>query len=416
MNPLNDTMLVGFAVALGCGLLIGIERERRKGAGHTRALAGVRTFTLAALAGAMAQAMAQPLLVAAGAVFILALGVVAYWRDRSRDPGVTTELALFVTFLLGVTAIERPIVAAGASVIVTSLLYARTRLHRFSREILTADELRDALVLAGAALVVLPLIPSEPTPWLAGVNPRRLWGLVVLMMALQGAGHIALRIAGPTIGLAFSGLASGFVSSTATIAAMGARARAEPALRGACVAGGVFSNVATIVHLAMVALALHPPVLSHIGPSLLLGLVAAVGCAWWSLQGEQPGADGKSPKGQAFSVLQALAFAALLSGVTAAVSWANGRWGESAIGLGAAIAGFADAHAAAASVFSLAAGERLEDAAVLLPLLMGFTTNTVSKFVGAWVTGGRAYALRIGVALVAILVAVWLPWILGWRG
>mgnify|MGYP003342123217 CR=1 FL=1 len=37
---------------------------------------------------------------------------------------------------------------------------------------------------------------GHPVEWLAGINPRRLWGLVVLMMALQGAGHVALRIAG----------------------------------------------------------------------------------------------------------------------------------------------------------------------------------------------------------------------------
>jgi uncharacterized membrane protein YhiD involved in acid resistance len=65
--------LTGLGVALGCGLLIGIERERRKGSGPTRALAGVRTFTLASLAGAMAQALGQPLLVGAGAVLILLL-------------------------------------------------------------------------------------------------------------------------------------------------------------------------------------------------------------------------------------------------------------------------------------------------------------------------------------------------------
>ena len=49
--PLWD-MLLGFAAALGSGLLIGIERERRKGKGPSRALAGVRTFTLITVAGA----------------------------------------------------------------------------------------------------------------------------------------------------------------------------------------------------------------------------------------------------------------------------------------------------------------------------------------------------------------------------
>jgi len=84
-------------VALGCGLLIGIERERRKGSGPTRALAGVRTFALASLAGAMAQALGQPLLVGAGALLILLLATIAYLHDRrapgrNGDPGVTTEL------------------------------------------------------------------------------------------------------------------------------------------------------------------------------------------------------------------------------------------------------------------------------------------------------------------------------------
>lgn len=411
MNFINDTMLVGFAVALGCGLLIGIERERRKRDGAQHALAGVRTFTLAALAGAVAHALAQPALVAAGAIFIAALGAIAYWRDPSPEAGVTTELALFVTFMLGVTAVERPIVAAGASVIVTSLLYARTRLHRFSTDILTTDELRDALILAGAVLVVLPLVPSHPVQWLAGINPRRLWGLVVLMMALQGAGHVALRIAGARVGLALSGLASGFISSTATIAAMGARARAEPALRAPCVAGAVFSTIATIVQVGLIALAVHPPVLAVMAPSIVLGLVAAVAAALLSLPRDQAARDGVGPRGRAFSVNQALLFAGLLSGVTAAVSWANAHYGAAAVSVGAALAGFGDAHAAVASAFSLAAGDRISDADALLPALIGLSTNTVSKIVAGWVAGGRGFALRVGVGLLAVLVAVWAPWV-----
>ena len=67
MDAIDARYLLGFGVALGSGLLIGIERERRKGSGPARALAGVRTFTLAALCGALAQSLEQPLLVASGA-------------------------------------------------------------------------------------------------------------------------------------------------------------------------------------------------------------------------------------------------------------------------------------------------------------------------------------------------------------
>ena len=59
---------LGIAVAGGAGLLIGLERERRKRQPGQVAFAGVRTFTLAALAGALAQALAQPWMVVAGAM------------------------------------------------------------------------------------------------------------------------------------------------------------------------------------------------------------------------------------------------------------------------------------------------------------------------------------------------------------
>ena len=59
-----DTDLwLSLAVALGAGLLIGIERERRKGDGATRDFAGVRTFAMAALMGTVTQSLAQVWLV-----------------------------------------------------------------------------------------------------------------------------------------------------------------------------------------------------------------------------------------------------------------------------------------------------------------------------------------------------------------
>jgi uncharacterized membrane protein (DUF4010 family) len=411
---MSEGTLLGLGVALGCGLLIGIERERRKGSGPTRALAGVRTFTLAALAGALAQALAQPLLVGAGAALILTLAAIAHFRERRvRDPGVTTELALFVTFLLGVTAIEHPSVAAGGAVVVVSMLAARSQLHRFSTDVLSATELRDALLFAGAALVVLPLVPNQPIDWLAGVDPRRLWGLVVLLMGLQAAGYVTLRVAGARVGLPLSGLASGFVSSTATIAAMGTRARAQPALVSACVSGALFSNVATLIHLAVVAAAVYPPALPVIAPSLGVGTVAAAMVAALSLRTPPPGIHAHRPSGRAFSLAAALLFASILTAVMATVSFAIARYGEAAAGAGIALAGFVDVHAAAASAVSLAAGGKIPASAVLLPVLIAFTTNTISKLVAAWGTGGRGYALRVAGGLLVLAAAVWAPWVAG---
>lgn len=405
---IEETTLLGLGVALGAGLLIGIERERRKGSGPQRAVAGVRTFTLASLAGAMAQVVVQPWLVAVGALLILALTAISYWRSPSDDPGITTELALFVTYLLGVTAVEHPALAAGAAVVVASLLAARTSIHEFSIEALTAAELRDALLLFGSALVVLPLLP-ESIVWLPAIHPYRLWGLVVLFMAIQAAGYVAMRILGARLGLALSGLAAGFVSSTATIAALGARARQDPTLLLACVSGAMFSTLATILLLGIVAVALHVPVLRVIAPSIVLALIVILAIASASLRRKQGRQDVEPPKGRAFNLWHAIGFATLLSVVTSTVALASAHFGQSAVNLATALAGFFDVHAASASAFSLAANHKLEARGVLVPMLLAVTTNTLSKMGAAFVAGGRAYALRVSAGLLVVLAAAWAP-------
>lgn len=413
LMDIDENVLVGFAVALGSGLLIGIERERRKGSGPNRVLAGVRTFTLAAVSGALAQALDQPWLVLAGALLVLALIVISYWRDRSKDPGVTTEIALFVTYLLGVAAISYPAMSAGTAVIVAGLLAARTSLHRFSKQLLSATELRDGLVLAGAALVVLPLLPNQSMAWLAGANPRRIWGLVVLLMTLQAAGYVALRIGGARLGYALSGLASGFISSTATIAAMGLKARQQPELLAACVSGALFSNVATIPQLFLVAAAIHPAALATLAPSLLAGLICSIVIAAISLLAHRQTDGNPVAQGHAFNLAHALGFALILTIVTGAVALANSWFGHTAAGVGAAIAGFADAHAAATSVLSLGASGQLNPAQILWAVLLGFSTNVISKLVAATASGGLAFASRVGAGSLVALAVVWLVyWIM----
>lgn len=407
---LNENVLIGFAVALGSGLLIGIDRERRKAREPNRELAGVRTFTLAALAGALAQALAQPWLVFMGALLVLLLSAISYWRERSQDPGVTTEIALFVTYLLGVAAIPYPALSAGIAVIVAGLLVARSSLHRFSIELLSANELRDALVLAGAALVVLPLVPNLSIAWLAGANPRRIWSLVVLMMALQSAGYIALRIGGARLGYSLSGLASGFISSTATIASMGVKARQQPELLNACVSGALFSSVATIPQIFLVAATIHPASLATLAPALLAGWLCSLIVAGISVLAHRKTDGVPAAGGHAFSLLYALGFALLLTIVTGAVSVANSYFGHTAVGIGAVLAGFADAHSAATSVLSLGASGQLSPAQILWAVLLGFSSNVISKLIAAAFSGGWAFAVRVGAGSVAVLAAVWLTY------
>jgi uncharacterized membrane protein (DUF4010 family) len=411
---LNVEILSSLALALGLGLLIGVDRERRKGTGPTRHFAGIRTFSLVSLAGAVAQLVAQPWMTLVAALLVAALAVVSHLKDRSHDPGVTTEIALFLTFLLGVLTVDHPTVAAAGGVVVAALLAARVPLQRFSTRTLSEQEWRDALVLTGSALVILPLAPNQQLAWLGGVNPRTVWLLVVLIMAVQAVGHIALRVFGARLGLPLSGLVAGFVSSTATIAAMGVRARKQPELRTACIAGAWFSTVATALQVVLIALVLQPDSLRSLGPAMACAFAVALALGLAALARSEALADHGRAKGRAFSLLQSMGLALLISGIMALVAWLQASFGNLATLAATALTGFADLHSASAAAITLSVHGAADAATMLTAVLLAFSTNSVSKIVAAYAAGGERFGTPVSLGLVVVAAAAWVPW--AWGG
>lgn len=273
-----STALAVLASAAGCGLLMGIERERRKGAGPDRALAGVRSFTLAAIGGATAALTGIPALMAVGAALVAALTVVAYARDRSGDPGVTTEIALLLAYLIGVTCARDQLLAAALAVVVTGVLALRDTLHQFANQWLQPGEVRSGLILAALALLVYPLAPDTPL-WQGVLNPQVMVRLVIVLLVIQSLAHVAKRLMQARHALALSALASGFVSSTATIASLGMEVRTGHSAPRAHAGAAVLSCVATMVQIAVVAATVQPQWLAR------LWLPALAGGVWRLLWG-----------------------------------------------------------------------------------------------------------------------------------
>lgn len=409
MTLLPDSWM-RIAVALGIGLLIGVERERRKGEGRHRAPAGIRTYAVTALLGAIGFELGGVPLLAVVALAVAGFIALGYFRTRPRsDPGLTSEMVQLLTLLLGALAMREPLLASALGVTVALLLAARTRIHTFVRETLTEAELHDALVLAGAALVILPLMPDRHMGPFDAINPHLLWIIVVLMMAISAGGYIALRLLGPRYGLPVAGLASGFVSSSATIASMGSLARRKPELMAAATGGAVLSTVATIVQMALILGAAHPPTLGALALPLLSAGVAAIAYGGWVLrQALRQNTPDTIEMGRAFSFRSALMLAAMMGGVLLAAAALNSWLGSAGLIAGTAIAGFADTHAPAVSVASLVAGGKLGADAAVVPILLAMSTNTVTKVVLAFTSGGRGFALRIVPGLILTIAAAWL--------
>jgi uncharacterized membrane protein (DUF4010 family) len=406
--PILDSVIVNLAVALGIGLLIGAERERQKGKGPSRSPAGIRTFAVASLAGAVSFATGGEILLAVTTAGAIILTAMAYFRSRSDDPGLTSEIALILTVLLGGLSMRQPVLAAGVAVTLAALLASRTRLHHFVGSVLTERELTDGLIFAGATLVVLPLLPDQQIGPYGALNPRSIWIIVILVMAISAAGYILVRILGNRFGLAIAGLASGFISSVATIGAMGSRGKTTPAVLGAAVAGAVLSTVATIVQMCAVLAATSMAVLRELSiPLLFAGLAAASYGAFFTIKALRGTEQVDSQAGHAFNFSSAIILALTLSGILVASAALRENFGEIGVIVGAALAGFADTHSAAVSIASLVASGKMNAADAISPILAALSTNTISKIIVALTSGGRSYALRLIPGLLLVISAAW---------
>ena len=408
-----STAMAVLASAAGCGLLMGIERERRKGDGPGRALAGVRSFTLASLSGAAAALAAMPALVVLGAAFVAALAVVAYARDRSGDPGVTTEIALLLAYLIGVTCARDQLLAAALAVVVTALLALRDALHQFSNQWLQPGEVRSGLVLAALALLVYPLAPDAPL-WQGVLNPKVVVRLVIVLLVIQSLAHLARRLMQARHAVALSAVASGFVSSTATIGSLGMEVRAGHATARAHAGAAVLSCVATMVQIVVVTATVQPQWITRLWLPALAGGCVAAALGWWGVGLASARPDvGQGlrepmhlpPDTPMFKLRDALLIAALLTGIQVGVHLLTAWQGDAGMLAGALLAALADVHAATAAVLVQGEPQSPSGPAIASALMAALLVHAGSKCAVALASGGWRYALAVAPGVLAHTLA-----------
>ena len=360
------------------------------GGGPGRALGGLRTFAIACVTGAAAALTGLAGLVVAGALLVAALAAVAYWRDRSDDPGVTTEVALLLTYLIGVLCHWSLPLAAGLAVGLTAMLAGRERLHGFARQWLRPAELRDGIVLAALVLLALPLVPDRPL-WGNTLNPHVIVQLLALLLGVQAAAHLARRLLQARHAVALSALASGFVSSTATIATLGLAVREGRSGARLMAGGALLSCVSTLLQLLLVAATVQPAWLTHLALPALGGAVLALAWGFWLVRGAPAEAAPAAVEQdeRMFSLKGAVAVAALLAGIQVLVHVLTLWLGEAGLIVGTLLGALADLHSALAAVFTSGPPAPIGHHAVMAALAV----HALSKSVTAALVGGRSYAL-----------------------
>ncbi len=403
---LDPAVLRELAIALGLGLLVGLQRE------HARSgIAGIRTFALITVLGAVSAQLSVLVggwLVAAGFVALSALCVVGYLAEHRGDrvaPGITTEVAVLLMYAVGATVVLGDeigaVVLTGA---VALLLHWKDPLHQFVHRIGAADFaaiMRFVLI----TLVILPVLPNQPMGPYGALNPFHAWLMVVLIVGIGLLGYVAHKLIGPRAGPILGGALGGLVSSTATTASYARRAAAEPAQAPLCAlvillaSGIVFGRV--LVEISAAA----PGLLATAAPPLVViaAVAAAGGFLVYRRSGEakQDGPDLGNPA----ELWPALAFAAVYAAVLVAVAFVRERFGAAGVYVVAVIGGLTDVDAITLSTADLAQRGSLALDSAWRAILIATLSNMVFKAGIAFALGPRSLALRIAAGFAPALAA-----------
>jgi len=409
------------AVALAIGLLIGIERgwQQRKEAEGERAV-GLRTHALAGLLGGAWGAIARGTgdwgVVALGLAFMTFAGAIVVFRlrevEHDKTYGATTVVAAMIAFALGALAVlGDQTVAAAAGVAAAILLALKAALHTWLKR-LTWEELRAGLILLAMTVVLLPVLPDrEIAAWLP-INPREVWLLTILIAVLSFAGYVAIRVAGPQLGIPLSGIAGGLVSSTATTLNMGRLARQHTERTKLFAAAIMLSSAVMMLRVIFLVGVVNASLLQFIAPPLLLAVLAQGVLAGYLGNWTRSAATVDQPLTlkNPFDLGVVLAFGALLAIIMVLTkllaAWA-GAGGAFAL---AAVSGTFDVDAISLLLARLVPGG-LDANTAVYAILIAIVANSLTKIGLAWTTGGtllgKLFAGGVAAALVAGGIGLW---------
>ncbi len=374
-----------FGVALGLGMLIGLERERTRG--EERTFAGVRTFSLLALLGATSvyagEQAGLPWIVGLVFLAVVILVAVAYSATaRAGHIGITTEVSALATFFIGSLCAWNQVGIAGAVAVAVMLLLAlKGWLHNLAKRIESAD-VEATLKFAIITLIVLPLVPNTNfgPEGLEVINPYKTWLMVVLIAGLNFFGYILVKVVGREHGLGITGLLGGLVSSTAVTLSFSQRSRTEPGLAPVLALAILLAWTVMFFRVVVEVGVVNLPLAKDLALGMvIMGVVSLVICLLLWRRGRSSEKAEVESGHNPFELGDAIKFGALFAVVIFVAKAAQVYFGDTGLYLAGALAGLTDVDAIALSMANLAQQDPASSGPAARTIVIAVISNTMVK-------------------------------------
>jgi uncharacterized membrane protein (DUF4010 family) len=396
---------ISLALALLIGLLIGAERETA----GTSIQIGLRDFVVVSGISYVCATIDQMWLTV---IMGLVLGAVltAHHIRAPKDAGITTEVAMMITFVLAhlVSIPNAPAfkqVGISLAVLIAILLNAKPSVKKFFRETITDKELSDTIWFLALIFVLYPLLPGGRYGPYAFLDPKGLWLSVVLVSGISFVGYFLEKFIGPSVGKVLVGAVGGLMSTTATTVAFAQDSKVDGAQINTLWRAVTITHAVQFVRVFALLFAAHQALAWFFAPALFAA--AATGVVVLLLIKPQPAQDhSKSvPLRNPLRLGPALQFAALLAAITLISRASTDLIGPQAVIGMSALAGLVDVDAITLTMSDLVRTEFVSMQLGAISIIVALLVNMVVKAVFARTQGTPEFARRAAISM-GIMIAV----------
>lgn len=390
------------------GLAVGIEREwSAKVLSKEERFAGVRTFLLLGLSGALGELLILHSAVAAGSILmggvvLLIISAYSFTAYRNRIDA-TTEVAALIVFAAGALAAAGQLTLASALNALTVLvLVEKSRMHGLVYR-LQSMELEAATRFAVMALVILPLLPTGPFGPAPGFRPRSLWVIVLIFSGLNFAAYIARKMIGAQRGYRVAGLLGGLISSTGVTLNFSRESRNEPSVKKALAYGVIGACTILLLRVPVILFLFNRPIAIATLPYMSIPFLAGLLIILFSLRVDEGSAEGQSLPNP-LQLHSAITLAALFQLGLYLVSFISNKYGASGTLISAAFLGLTDVDALIFTMINIG-NDPSRVALAAESIALGVISNTLLKLILALSIGKGEFRRIVGIGLSILLFA-----------
>ncbi|MEW6368104.1 MAG: DUF4010 domain-containing protein [Acidobacteriota bacterium] len=399
-------------IAIGIGLLVGVEREKDRAPGTP---AGLRTFVLISLLGALSALSRSTVLSAITLAAIGAFMASRHFRPVANQSGFVTDAGALVTFWLGYMTFYHQAIAIMLAVITASALAAKRPLHDFASKRLSELEFYDTLKFLAVVFIIYPVLPRAGFGAGGFLNLRTIWIFVILVSSISYVGYFLTKFLGVERGTLLTAVVGGLASTTASTVSFARRSKDDPQNTPTYALAAIASNTMQLPRLGAILYAIDPGLAVDASLPLLAGTTAGA-LLTAVLRWIRPKATAIEHQRisiqNPFSLRPALAFGLYFAMILIATHIATERLGNRGVYLTSLLGGSLDVDAVAVSLAGLASKAAIDNRLAVSAVLAAAVGNAVVKLLIASWGGTRGFAVRLGFGAAAVFGSAWAAWLM----